>query len=152
VLALGSAILSRAALSAASDPETLKVQKWLLYPGLIAAYVPLVLFMMFWPTAILVVFVVDIEQFPGLCNTWLELSGSPVQSRFYILIATILMTGITALWWTAVGLFTLTKLQWIRAIFYPFAESLSRRRIGHFTGSAFVIFMFSVAAIWYCAG
>ena len=82
VLILGSALLSRAALSTVDDLQVLKGQKWLLYPGLFAVYGPLAVFIMFWPVGILIPFVVDIDQFPGVYNIWQRLFDSSVESYF----------------------------------------------------------------------
>ncbi|NQV35989.1 MAG: hypothetical protein HQ515_25075 [Phycisphaeraceae bacterium] len=149
VLILGSALLSRAALSTVDDLQVLKGQKWLLYPGLFTVYGPLALFIMFWPVGILIPFVVDIDQFPGLYNIWQRLFDSSVESYFYVFIAGTLMMGVAALWWIAAGFIALARLQWIKTIFYPFAESLRRGRIGGCIIMAFIIFMLTVGVFWY---
>jgi hypothetical protein len=149
VLVLGSVLLSRAALSTVDDLGVLKGQKWLLYPGLLAVYIPLALFMMFWPVGILIPFVVDIDQFPGLYHIWQRLFDSSVDSYFYVLIASTLVVGVAALWWIAAGFIALTQLQRIKMVFFPFAESLSRGRIGGSIIMAFIIFMLTVGVFWY---
>jgi hypothetical protein len=149
VLILASVLVSRAALSAAGDSDLSKGQKWLLYPGLIAVYAPLVLFTMFWLPAILIVFAIDIEQFPTLSSYWREMHSVTGGSYAYVMTAMALIAGVTALWWIVLGFFALTRLQWIKIIFYPFVQSLSRGRIGYFIMILFLVFVVSAGIVWY---
>ena len=56
---------------------------------------------------------------------------------------------VTALWWIVLGLITLARLQWIKIIFYPFAQSLSRGRIGGFIMILFLVLVVSAGIVWY---
>ena len=149
VFVLGSVLLSRAALSATSDFEVSKGQKWLLYPGLLTVYVPLVLLITCWPPGILIPTAVEIEHYSSLHNAWVARFDLPVGSYQYVLIVTAIITGITSLWWIILGVGTLIKPQWVKTIFHPFAESLSRGRVGGFIVLTFMIFVLSAGVLWY---
>ncbi len=152
VLILASVLVSRAALSAAGDSDLSKGQKWLLYPGLIAVYAPLVACILCWAPVFLTLVAVDLDHFPGLYSWWSEMYGSPEGSSYYILIAAALVTGVTGLWWIVVGFATLIWLKWIRVLFYPFAESLTRVRTCGFIVMAFMLCMVGIGVTWYYLG
>ncbi|MHC4295297.1 MAG: HAAS signaling domain-containing protein [Planctomycetota bacterium] len=46
---LGSFLLSRAAIAMTPNTKKLDARKWLLYPSLILVYIPIALFLLFWP-------------------------------------------------------------------------------------------------------
>ncbi|MCP4451307.1 MAG: hypothetical protein GY809_07580 [Planctomycetes bacterium] len=148
VLILASVLVSRAALSAAGESDLSKGQKWLLYPGLATVYLPVASTVLFWPPTILSVVAIDIDHFPGLYRWWSEMYGSP-HGGYYLVTATAFVTCVTALWWILVGFVTLIWLKWIKVLFYPFAESASRGKVGGCIVIAFMIFMLGIGVTWY---
>lgn len=152
ILALASCLVARAGLSAASDLSELKVQKWLLYPGLLVVYVPLLMFIMFWPAAAVLVCAVNIDQYEWILRRWLEVFGSEFEIIRYWMTVTCIFSAATALWWIMLGLIALKSPSLIKVIFHPFADQLDRRKIGRFVAIAFVVVVLGSTFLWLYTG
>jgi len=152
IFVLGSCLTARAGLSAAADLDELKAQKWLLYPGLLVLYIPLFLFIMFWPIGFLLPFAWDIEQFQWLYRKWLEVFGSEFDTTRYWMTATYLVSAATTIWWTILGLIALKRLNLVKSIFHPFADRLDRKRVGCFIGAVFILFVLGSTLFWIYTG
>lgn len=152
VLALASFLVARAGLSAVSDLDELKAQKWLMYPGLLVVYIPLFLFIMFWPAGILLPIAADLDHFEWLQQKWLVVFGSEFESAPYWLAVTCIVMTVSALWWALAGLIALKILNLVKSIFHPFAERLEARRMGYFWAVVSVLFVLGFALTWFMAG
>jgi len=152
VLGLASFLVARAGLSAASDLDELKAQKWLMYPGLLVIYIPLLLFILFWPAGILLPIAADLDQFEWLGQKWLVVFGSEFESVPYWITVTCIVITVSALWWALAGLIALKRPNLIKSVFYPFAERLESRKTGYFWAVVSALFVLGFALTWFLAG
>jgi hypothetical protein len=102
-----SFILSRAALSLFTAERLTSGQKWLLYPSLVAVYVPLVVAIVIVPLLARV----DLAERGSLTDVEVNLA-------FFALLSFV---------WLLIGLVSAIFPGAIRSVFYPFAEWFSRR-------------------------
>jgi hypothetical protein len=120
ILVMASFMLARASLSVlAHDTGALAERRWLIYPPLVLVYVPLGLALLGWPMTL--VAVANDDQ-PAIAAWTSGLLREPFEVNLAVTIA--LAVGV---WWIGLGLLVARYGQAVRAVFWPFAERITRR-------------------------
>lgn len=119
VLIPAAFIVARAALSVTSDSEELGAQKWLFYPSLIVVYLFLA------GTLLSGVSFLGFGLAEGLW--WDSPRVREVVRMGTVVFHASVITIVTALWWTILGIIWCKWPTLVRSVFSPFADRLSRK-------------------------
>jgi hypothetical protein len=119
VLPLVGFVVARAAASMlAAAGQSIDTRRWLLYPPLLVVYVPLAAVLLLWPIA----FVLGARaDFPSVA----EAIGALLPRSLVFNTAVTAAFGLGA-WWMALGFICIRFTSAIRAVFWPFVESVAR--------------------------
>lgn len=120
--------LSRAALSAAVPEGLHPAQKWLVYPALVAVYVPLLMILLLW-TIVASFGIVDLlDPRRGVITTGFGAAyGVPVAIPVIPLTIYMLLV-LNTFWWAGVSLVAWLCPALVRNTFAPFADNFTGRR------------------------
>jgi hypothetical protein len=122
-----SFLFARASLAAASTPQELGAQRWLLYPILIVVYLPLALALLLWT--------VGVTPLADLLHEGVQSLG-----RFpFEILAIHFAATCTALWWFVLGLVLWRWPGLVRNTFYPFTAGFRGRHGLMLSAFAFLI-------------
>jgi hypothetical protein len=130
-----SFLFARASLAAASTPQELGAQRWLLYPVLILVYVPLALALLLW----------TVGPTPPLADLLHE-EVEPLGRFPFPVLAVHLTVTSTALWWFFLGLVLWRWPGLVRNTFYPFTDNF-RGRHGLMLGAFALLVLIGALAL-----
>ena len=119
VLMIAAFVLARASASALASSQSIATRRWLLFPPLLAWYVPLGVLLLAWPVGVILGARADFTAF----RQWLETLLPASLETNTTVVAAMAVGG----WWIALGILAGPFNGVLRAVFWPFAESLSRR-------------------------
>lgn len=144
LLLIPAFVLARGTLALAEErDQTLQAQRWLVYPALVAAYLPLAILLLLWP-----VLASSAVFSPGGLVDWMQGMWSipfpPHGSPEHWTHAAAWTAVATGAWWSVVGGVAAVRPTWVRRLFLPFAGGFRR---SHAWGPVLIGVLASLAGI-----
>lgn len=126
LLLIPAFVLGRGTFAIAQErDQPLGAQRWLIYPALVAVYVPLAIVILLWP-----VLGSGAVFSPGGIVDWMQGMWDipfPPHGSSEHLTSSVAWTAVaTGAWWSVVGGIAAARPLWVRRLFLPFAGGLRR--------------------------
>ena len=127
IFLFASFIFSRATVNLMTDQQGLIGKKWLIYPSLIAVYVPILCFLILWPVILLGILINQLSHLEIWYEKWLDITNAQAGTqKYYILLGLTIVLSLS-LWWALFWSSILKHPTPIKNIFRPFFDGFSQK-------------------------
>jgi hypothetical protein len=139
VCLVAALLLGRASLGLlAAHDEAVGPRKWLIYPVLLAFYVPLAGALLAWPLPLVTRGLTDVPA--------LEYRVAGIPGPFGVVVPALVAVALGA-WWAVLGLFSRRFTKVIRDMFYPMAEGFTRAHATWIAAGGFLLIIVGGGAL-----
>ena len=144
VCLLAALLLGRASLGLlAAHGEAVGARKWLIYPTLLAWYVPLAGALIAWPLPLVINGLTDVPA--------LEYRVAGIPGPFGVVVPALVAISQGA-WWAVLGLFSRRFTKAIRDLFYPMADGFTRAHATWIAAAGFLLIIAGGGALFMAIG
>lgn len=138
--AVAALFLGRASLGLlAAHDEPVGPRKWLIYPALLAWYVPMAIALLGWPLPLVSAGLTDVPA--------LEYRVAGIPGPAGVVVPALVVIALGA-WWAVLGLLSRRFTKAIRAVFYPVAERFTRAHATWIAAAGFVLMIIGGGALF----